>query len=243
MKDLKELLIETIKEAGKLSLQYFRNEVEHESKGGLDIVTVADKAVEKFIRSKLEATGYNLLGEEQGLEDKGSDHTWIIDPIDGTRNFARGFPFFNNTIALSKNGEVIMGVIYDPVHDELFFAKKGEGAYLNDKKIGVKDEVPHATIISCSVGFAKQIRKDLSLQTRVFGSAALELAYVACGRIQGCTLRNLKQWDFAAGALLVEEAGGIVTDITNDQFNLDDNSILASTKKLHKRMYEYFNKA
>lgn len=239
---MKQLLLDTIKEAGALSLKYFRKEYTTSRKGSQDIVTEADTAIETFIRKKLEPTGYNILGEEEGFAQADSNYTWYIDPIDGTRNFNRGIALYSITIALAKQGEIIMGAIYDPVADELFFAEKGKGATLNGQKIYVRHAEPHETIFTCSASYAKQLRKDLFLLTRVLGSAAIELAYVDCGRSQGCALRNLKPWDFAAGALLIKEAGGNVTDIHGDSFNLDDDTILATTKELHPVLFDYLNK-
>jgi len=240
--DHKKLLLSTITKAGKLSLKYFRHNPKISHKGINNLVTEADHAVEKFIKETLSTTGYAYEAEESGGEFRTDEYRWIIDPIDGTNNFAAGIHFYNITIALAKGDDVLMGAVYDPVHDELFFAEKGKGAFLNGEKIQVRETHHNEAMLSCHNHFVQHIKKELKLNTRVFGSAALEIAYVACGRLQGCAYKNLHAWDFAAAALLVKEAGGKVSDISGDKLTLSDPTIIAGTKTIYSLLFEYLNR-
>ena len=226
-----------------------------EQKDQNDFVTEVDKAAEAAIIDVL-LTAYPthaVLAEESGasngLNDE-SENVWIIDPIDGTTNFIHGFPCYCISIALRQRGVVTQGVIYDPVHNDLFTATKGAGAFLNNKRIRVSrtDRLSRALI---GTGFAGR-RKDpeaLKEFLRMFeamtlncqavrrpGSAALDLAYVACGRYDGYYEKSLKIWDIAAGALLVSEAGGIVSDFDGESGFLESGNIVAGTPRVFGQM-------
>jgi myo-inositol-1(or 4)-monophosphatase len=226
-----------------------------------DLVTEVDKGAEQLIR-KLINTHFPLhhfLGEE-GV-DAGPDASanaiaeainaeflWIVDPIDGTTNFVHGFPFFSVSIALAHNGEVIVGVVYDPLHDEVFVAEKGKGAYLKGKRIHVsgEDRLSEGLI---ATGFPADHLKSLPINLagiasvapkvrnlRIAGSAALHLAYVAAGRLSGFWEIGLNSWDIAAGALLVSESGGTVTDTEGNPFSLSTRNVLATNGHIHQEL-------
>ena len=197
-------------------------------KGPANFVTAADRRAEETLRTELAKArpGYSFLGEEGG-KTEGSDqtHTWIVDPLDGTTNFLHGIPQFAISIGLERSGTIVAGLVYNPVTDEMFTAERGKGAFLNDRRIRVAGRRSLAdAVIAC--GLPHHGRGDLELglkelgavQDKVaglrrFGAAALDLAWVAAGRIDGYWERNLQPWDMAAGILLVREAGGFVSDI------------------------------
>src|SRR5262245_46862227 len=206
-------------------------EVEHlqtSLKGPANFVTAADRRAEEILREELELArpGYGFLGEEGGARE-GSDqtHTWIVDPLDGTTNFLHGIPQFAISIGLERSGTIVAGVVYNPVTDELFTAERGKGAFLNDKRMRVAARTRLIdSVIAC--GLPHHGRGDLELglkelgavQDKVaglrrFGAAALDLAYVAAGRLDGYWEQNISPWDMAAGIVLVREAGGYATDI------------------------------
>lgn len=226
-----------------------------------DLVTDVDKGAEMMIR-KLILTHFpthEIFGEESvspgaaasiaALEKaRKSEYLWIVDPIDGTTNFVHGFPFFCVSIALAYKGEVIVGVIYDPMRDELFVAEKGKGAYMHGKKGLVSGEVDLASSI-LAVGFNPD--RDFALPVnmkgltalsgqvrsiRAGGSAALHLAYVAVGRLSGYYEIGLNAWDVAAGALIVEESGGIVTDTVGNPYQIGVRHLAATNGKIHKEL-------
>ena len=215
-------------------------------KGRDNIVTDIDKRSERIIIDMILASfpDHSILSEEKGRIDSSSVYRWIIDPLDGTTNFAHAFPFFSVSIALEESGKVIMGVVYDPLRDELFFAQSGKGAYLNNKRIRVSG-VKKLSASFLATGFSYGItRKDknilnfrrLLLKTmaiRRAGSAALDLSYVACGRFDGFWEMDLKPWDSAAGYLIVKEAKGTVTKFDGSEYSIYDRNILASNGKLH----------
>ena len=214
------------REAGALLMQHFARRVTIEYKGDVDLVTAADRASEKLITrapARPLARAWHLVGEEGTRSDTGADYRWYVDPLDGTTNFAHGYPVFCVSIALVRNDEQLeVGVLYDPTRDEMFAAERGQGATLNGKPI----HVSQTTTLSESLlgtGFPSHKRHknpnihfyhQLTLRShgvRRAGSAALDLANVACGRYDGFWEFNLNPWDTAAGVLLVQEAGGIVT--------------------------------
>ncbi|RCX16230.1 myo-inositol-1(or 4)-monophosphatase [Fontibacillus phaseoli] len=226
-----------------------------------DLVTDVDKGAETMIR-KLILTHFpdhDILGEEgvapgaaasaQAVaEAKKCEYLWIIDPVDGTTNFVHGFPFFCVSIALAYKGEVIIGVIYDPVRDEMFVAEKGKGAYMHGNPTRVSEEKLLAESV-IAVGFNpdREVAAPINLkgitalseQTRSLragGSAALHLAYVAAGRLSGYYEVNLNAWDTAAGALLVMESGGIVTDTAGDPYHIGVRNVIASNGKIQEQL-------
>src|SRR5262249_28112262 len=216
---------EIAREAGTLLMRHFAEHVKIEYKGDADLVTIADRQSEALIRERIGAQwpSHDIMGEEQGLADTGSDYRWYVDPLDGTTNFAHGFPVFCVSMALDFKGERIAGVVYDPTRDELFAAEQGSGATLNGEAIRVsKTELLKESLIA--TGFPSHKRhknpniffyQQVTLRShgvRRAGSAALDLCYVACGRFDGFWEFNLNPWDTAAGVLIVEEAGGTVGD-------------------------------
>jgi myo-inositol-1(or 4)-monophosphatase len=216
-------------------------------KGPANFVTAADQKCEKILRGELEKArpGYGFLMEESGtVGGTDRDHRWIIDPIDGTTNFIHSIPHFAITVALERKGELVAGVTYNPLTDELFTAEKGQGAYLNNRRlrVAVRKDLADA-IIAADIphrGEENHIiaaRELARIQTRCagirhFGSAALDLAYVAAGRFDGYWQRNLKAWDMAAGILLVREAGGYVQDISGRGEPLETGNLVAANAEL-----------
>ena len=228
-------------------------------KGPADFVTAADLKAEKILREELRRArpDYGFLTEEGGT--KGSpaeaERRWIVDPLDGTTNFLHGLPHFAISIALEERGEIIAGVVYDPAKDDLFFAEKGTGAFLNDRRIRVSSRarLPDS-IFATGIPFKGSEKGDNFLGelemfmdetagVRRWGAAALDLAYVAAGRYEGFWERGLSPWDVAAGAILVREAGGYVSDIDGRQFAFDKGSILAANAALHGTMVKLLAEA
>lgn len=246
------------REAGALLLTYFQRHIKIEYKGDADLVTAADRASEKLIRERISARWpeHDVLGEEQGLNDQGSEYRWYVDPLDGTTNFAHGFPVFCVSIGLEhrlpeKNPRRIAAVIYDPTRDELFSAERGRGAQLNGQAIRVSQT---ANLSECLLGTGFPSHKrhknpniyfyhQITLRThgvRRAGSAALDLCNVACGRFDGFWEFNLNPWDTAAGVLIVEEAGGRVSRFDGSQFEIDSRETLASNGLVHEALLGEF---
>jgi myo-inositol-1(or 4)-monophosphatase len=244
---------EIAREAGALLMGYFRQHVKVEYKGDADLVTVADRNSEILIRERLRQhwPTHDILGEEGGLQDTGSDYRWYVDPLDGTTNFAHGFPVFCVSMGLDYKGSRIAGVIYDPTRDELFAAEQGSGAYLNQQRIHVSKT---AKLSECLLGTGFPSHKrhqnpniffyhQLTLHThgvRRAGSAALDLCCVACGRYDGFWEFNLNPWDTAAGVLIVQEAGGMVTDFKGGPFQLHSRETMASNGLVHPALLNEF---
>jgi myo-inositol-1(or 4)-monophosphatase len=246
-------MAEIAREAGALLMGYFQQDVKVEYKGEADLVTVADRKSEAMIRERIRANwpSHDILGEEEGLADTGSDYRWYVDPLDGTTNFAHGFPVFCVSLALEHKKQRIAGVIYDPTRDELFAAGQGSGAYLNQQRIRVS-KTERLTECLVATGFPSHKRHknpnihfyhQITLHThgvRRAGSAALDLCCVACGRFDGFWEFNLNPWDTAAGVLIVEEAGGKVTDFRGGPFQLDSRETLATNGLVHGPMLNEF---
>ena len=230
-----------IKAAEKASKSVIRDfgEVEKlqvSKKGPRDFVTKTDKHVEKILIEELSKTkkNYSFLSEEVGsIENKDKDNIWIIDPIDGTTNFLHGIPHFAICIALESKKEIISGLIYDPIKDEMFYAEKNKGAYLNNQRLRVSNK---NLIDECLFSSNHEGVKFSNLNMRYSGCAALDLAYVASGRLDGFFHNKINIWDVAAGALLVEEAGGIVNDL--DKFDQNNIDIRASSGAINDKMLE-----
>jgi len=245
------------REAGALLLEHFRQKLKIEYKGEADLVTAADRASEALIRERIGKLfpDHDVLGEEQGLNDRGSDYRWYVDPLDGTTNFAHGYPVFCVPMALErrsgKSGKRIAAVVYDPTREELFTAEHGRGAQLNGKPIYVS-KVAHLKECLVATGFPSHKRHQnpniyfyhqITLHThgvRRAGSAALDLCNVACGRFDGFWEFNLNPWDTAAGALIVEEAGGKMSRFDGSDFILDSRETLASNGLLHDALVHEF---
>ena len=242
---------ELAREAGSLLMSYF-GKVSVEYKGDADLVTQADRASEKLIvgRIRKEWPEHDLIGEEGSRRETGSDFRWYIDPLDGTTNFAHGFPVFCVSIALEHKGERIAGVVYDPTRDEMFAAEKGGGSFLNGrihvsaiarlKESLVATGFPsHKRHKNPNIHFYHQITLR-SHGVRRAGSAALDLCYLASGRYDAYWEFNLNAWDTAAGVLLVEEAGGKVTNFGGGPFNIDSREVLGSNGLLHDELLKEF---
>ena len=230
-----------IKAAEKASKSVIRDfgEVEKlqvSKKGPRDFVTKTDKHVEKILIEELSKTkkNYSFFSEEVGsINNKDKDNIWIIDPIDGTTNFLHGIPHFAICVALESKKEIISGLIYDPIKDEMFYAEKNKGAYLNNQRLRVSNK---NLIDECLFSSNHEGVKFSNLNMRYSGCAALDLAYVASGRLDGFFHNKINIWDVAAGALLVEEAGGIVNDL--DKFDQNNIDIRASSGAINDKMLE-----
>ncbi|WP_440677247.1 inositol monophosphatase family protein [Candidatus Pelagibacter sp. HIMB1587] len=215
------LMIKAAEKASKTVIRDF-GEVEKlqvSKKGPRDFVTKTDKLVEKIIIDELSKNkkNYSFLSEEIGsIKNKDKENIWIIDPIDGTTNFLHGIPHFAISIALESNKQIISGLIYDPIKDEMFFAEKNKGAYLNNHRLRVSNK---NSIEDCLFSSNHEGVKFSDLNMRYGGCAALDLAYVACGRLDGFFHNKINIWDVAAGTLLIEEAGGIVNNIKEYKSN------------------------
>jgi len=244
-----EVAIETAREAGEILLTEFDRPVNISYKGEVDLVTQADKRSEQAIVAKLRShfPKHGIVAEEGGGTDSESPFRWHVDPLDGTTNFAHGYPCFAVSIGLEEAGELIAGVIYQPVSGELFTAVKGEGAYLNQKKIHVSSiEMLATSLLATGFPSVKRAQNpniryywDFTMRShgvRRDGSAALDLAAVACGRFEGFWEFGLHSWDVAAGVLLVREAGGTVTQFDGQPYRLGDRELLASNSKVHSEM-------
>jgi len=239
-------MTEIAREAGALLMGYFHRRIGFEYKGDVDLVTEADRASEALITERIRARWprHDLVGEEGARVETGSDFRWYVDPLDGTTNFAHGFPVFCVSMALEHKGERIAGVIFDPTRDELFAAEKGSGAWLNQRRIRVS-KVNNLAECLVATGFPSHKRHknpniffyhQITLRThgvRRPGSAALDLASVASGRLDGFWEFNLNPWDTAAGVLLVQEAGGTVTDMSGGKWLLDSRETLATNGLVH----------
>jgi len=243
---------ELAREAGSLLMSYF-GRVSIEYKGDVDLVTQADRSAEKMIveRIRKQWPEHDLIGEEGSRRETGNDFRWYIDPLDGTTNFAHGYPVFCVSLALEYRGERIAGVIFDPTRDEMFAAEKGSGALLNGKPARVSS-TPRLKESLVATGFPSHKRHknpninfyhQITLRShgvRRAGSAALDLCYTACGRFDAYWEFNLNPWDTAAGVLLVQEAGGRVTNFSGGPFNIDSREVLASNTVLHEEVLREF---
>ena len=230
-----------IKAAEKASKSIIRDfgEVEKlqvSKKGPFDFVTKTDKNVEKILIEELSKSknNYSFITEESGnINNKDTQNIWIIDPIDGTTNFLHGVPHFAICIALKSKDEIMSGLIFDPIKDEMFFAEKNKGAFLNNHRLRVSKK---NSIEDCLFSSNHEGVKFSDLNMRYSGCAALDLAYVASGRLDGFFHNKINLWDVAAGALLVEEAGGIVNEI--NKFNIKNIDIRASSSAISYKMLE-----
>lgn len=240
------------KEAGNFIVNQMQNveQLTIEEKGRNDYVSEIDKHAEKIIIDTIRKyyPQHSILAEESGAHKKESDFEWIIDPLDGTTNFLHGFPQFAVSIAVTEKGKLMHGVVYDPTRDELFSASRGSGARLNNYRIRVSEQktlqnallatgIPYYDFEFADAYLA--CFKEFILKTagiRRPGSAALDLAYVACGRVDGYWELKLKPWDIAAGALIVSEAGGLITDMVGGDKFLQSGNIIAANPKMLKAM-------
>jgi myo-inositol-1(or 4)-monophosphatase len=220
-------------------------------KGPANFVSAADRRAEEVLREELLAArpGYCFVGEEGGrVEGPDKSHTWLVDPLDGTTNFLHSIPHFAIAIALEREGNIIAGLVYNPVSDELFSAERGKGAFLNDRRLRVAARQRlNDAVVACGlphygrgdlVVFRKEFGavQEKAAGLRRFGAAALDLAFIAAGRFDGYWERNLSPWDMAAGTLLVREAGGFVTDLDGDDAMFTKGHILAGNETIHREL-------
>ncbi|PWU05562.1 MAG: inositol monophosphatase [Terriglobia bacterium] len=251
-----ETAVEIAREAGALLANYFERRVAFELKGEFDLVTEADRSSEKLVVEKLRSyfPSHGIVAEEGSGGPGSSEYRWYVDPLDGTTNFAHSFPMFNVTLGLERAGEVIAGVIYDPLRQEMFTAERGGGAYLNNRRIRVSQIKRLADSLG-STGFPSRKRSHnvnihfyyqlamASHGVRRTGSAALDLAYVAAGRLDFFWEFGLKPWDQAAGTLLVSEAGGCVSDMNGGPLSITGSDhVLADNAVLHNEVLAMFGR-
>jgi len=252
MQNFQDKAVSLAREAGQYQRSMIWKPFNVEYKGEIDLVTEVDKKSEELIVKGLAKAfpGHDFLAEENLYPDRKASHKWIIDPLDGTTNFTHGFPWFAVSIALEVGGEVVLGVIYHTMMDEMFTAVRGEGAWLNGSPIGASIRSP----LRCSLlatGFPYDSATDRENNFAHFanfqmggrgirraGAAALDLAYVAAGRLDGFWESKLKPWDVAAGQLLVSEAGGRVTGFAGEPYSVYNNRIVASNGRIHDEMLE-----
>ncbi len=248
-----ETSLEIAREAGQLLSRYFERRVAFELKGEYDLVTEADRASEKLVVERLRARfpSHAIVAEEGGGHETPSEYRWYVDPLDGTTNFAHGFPAFCVTLALEQAGELVTGVIYDPLRDEVFTVERGAGAYLNHRRIRVSKAARLEEAL-VATGFPSRKRHtnvnvhfyyQLGMFThgvRRAGSAALDLAYVAAGRLDAFWEFGLNPWDQAAGILLVTEAGGAVSDMRGASAQLRGPHLLADNGLIHQEILTLF---
>lgn len=254
----REVAIVAARDAGELIQKYVNKNFQVEEKSSVfDLVTEVDRESEQLIRKKILESNptHRIIGEE-GIDHvndltllmESDDYIWVIDPIDGTTNFVHGLPGYCISIALVYKKEIILGVIYDPNLNELFCAEKGKGAYLNDRKLSISDikKIEYSVL---ATGFPSDIKGarakviqgineigSVCSNIRSYGAAALHLAYVAAGRLEGYWEYNLNAWDIAAGYLLVKEAGGIVSDTSGNLYELTTRDILATNGQIHTEL-------
>ena len=232
------IMIKASEKASKILIRDF-GEIENlqvSKKGPSDFVTNSDLKAEKIIIEELKKArpNYSILSEEIGSEsNKDNKNVWIIDPIDGTLNFLHGIPHFAISIALKSNNEIVSGLIFDPIKNEIFYAEKNKGAYFNNHRIRVSKK---SEINDCLFVTGRKSKIHFDFQHRRSGSAALDMAYVAAGRFDGFFQHELKIWDIAAGIILIKEAGGIINDIDLSKTkNLD---VITSSPDIHQKMLE-----
>ena len=249
------VLVKACRKAAKTLIRDF-GEIEKlqvSLKGPGDFVTASDKKTEKILIDELHKArpNYSILSEEIGLIKNNEEFKWIIDPIDGTANFLHGIPHFGISVGLEHNKEIICGIVFDPIKDELFSAEKGNGSYLNNQRMRVSARSKLEDCIIFTGGPRRQSKeRDLAIEEykkfsskvlipiRKMGSASLDMAYVAAGRCDGFWQRNLNYWDIAAGIILVKEAGGFVTDFSGNDEYIKNETILVTNSLINEEMIE-----
>ena len=249
-----ETAVEIARESGALLANFFERRIPFELKGDFDLVTEADRASERLVVERLRThfPSHGIVAEEGGGHEGGSEYRWYVDPLDGTTNFAHGFPMFNVTLGLERAGELITGVVYDPIRGEMFTAERGSGAWLNNRRLHVSKATRLADSL-LSTGFPSRKRHyninihfyhQLAMAShgvRRTGSAAIDLAYVAAGRLDAFWEFGLNPWDMAAGVLLVSEAGGRVSDMNGANHSVTvSKHILADNGAVHDEVLGLF---
>lgn len=250
MKDFKKTALLAAEKAGKILIKNLGKVKQIDYKGIVNIVTEIDKLSEKTIIDIIlkKFPHHEILAEESKEKYNSSKYKWIIDPLDGTTNYAHGYPVVCISIALEIEGAIMMGLVYDPFRDELFYAEKGKGAYLNNKQIHVsKTDKLIRSLLSTGFAYNVRVTKNNNLVhfckfslmaqgVRRDGSAALDFCYTAMGRFDGFWEMNLSAWDMAAGSLIVEEAGGRITDLKGNNFSIYNKNVVASNSIIHDEM-------
>ncbi len=252
------VMVKACRKASKILIRDF-GEIENlqvSLKGPGDFVSASDKKVEKILIEELQKArpNYSILSEETGEINNDKSFRWIIDPIDGTSNFLHGIPHFAISIGLEHNKEIISGIIYDPIKDEMFSAEKGNGSYVNNQRMRVssRTKLKDCMIFTGGPKFIsadrelaleeyKKFSSKLPIPIRKLGSGSLDMAYVAAGRCDGFWSRDLNYWDIAAGIILVKEAGGFVTDFKGNNEYIQNKTLLASNSKINNEMVEILN--
>ncbi len=241
-----EVAVAAAEAVGEMLRDGFGQQQDVRFKGEVDIVTKADENAEQAIKEVLQETfpNHGMLAEEGGETQGEGGIRWIVDPLDGTTNYAHGLPLFCTSIALERDGEVVLGVVYDPMANEIYTAERGRGATLNGESIGVSDiDEPIRALLATGFPYdrddmptALDLFGQFAMHTqsmRRLGSAALDLCYVAAGRLDGYYERGVKAWDIAASALILREAGGKVSDYRGDELDLKIGEVVASNSRLH----------
>src|SRR5262245_10045949 len=249
-----DLVIRAAREAGAILQEYAARGFQVEHKGRINLVTEADLASERHIKQLIAShyPAHRILAEESGRDERGAvssdDYCWIIDPLDGTTNFSHGFPCYAVSIGVERNGQMVAGAIYDPSRDEMFAAERGAGATCNGQRIQVStvEQLEKSLVVS---GFPYDVRERMheylpawreflnrAQGVRRFGAAAIDMAYVAMGRLEGFWEHGLHAWDTAAGWIIVEEAGGRVTQLDGSPFDNHIPSLLCTNGKVHDEM-------
>ena len=252
------VMVKACRKASKTLIRDF-GEIENlqvSLKGPGDFVSASDKKVEKILIEELQKArpNYSILSEEIGEINNDKSFRWIIDPIDGTSNFLHGIPHFAISIGLEHNKEIVSGIIYDPIKDEMFTAEKGNGSYINNQRMRVssRSKLKDCMIFTggpryvsmdreLSLEEYKKISSKLPIPIRKLGSGSLDMAYVAAGRCDGFWSRDLNYWDIAAGIILIKEAGGFVTDFKGNNEYIQNKTLLATNSKINKEMMEVLN--
>lgn len=256
MTDFLTVAVEAARLGGEVLREQYGKTKTIEYKGEIDIVTEVDKKSERLIVELLSTRfpQHSILAEEGSNSTKPSDYKWVLDPLDGTSNYAHDYPFFCVSLGLEKAGEIIVGVVYHPIFEELFVAEKGGGAFLNGERIYVS-KVSRLKQALLSTGFPYDILEDPNEALQYFagfvhtaqavrrdGSAALDLCYLAMGRFDGFWELRLKPWDTAAGSLIVKEAGGRITNFNGERYSIYDEHVIASNGLLHDEMQNVVNR-
>ncbi len=235
------IMIKAAEKASKILIRDFGEleKLQVSSKGPADFVTNSDKKVEKIIIDELTKSkkNFSILSEEIGeIKNSDKDNYWILDPIDGTTNFLHGIPHFAISIALRVKEEIVSGLIFDPIKDEMFYAEKNNGAYFNNKRIRVSEK---KNINECLFATGGKDELNKNLNTRKSGSAALDMAYVGAGRYDGFFQKNLNIWDIAAGVIILGEAGGKINNINYSTNNV--TKVLAGSNSIYEKMLQKLN--
>lgn len=251
VQDIKKVAVDAALKSGKFMMEHLNELRQIEHKDGINnLVTDVDRGSEKIIIDTIKQTfpDHSILAEESGRQDHPGDYTWVIDPLDGTTNYAHRFPFFCVSIGVMRKDEIVAGVVYEPTRDELFSAVQGKGAFLNGQAISVSNrKTVIESLISTGFPYSQDGKKKnleyfkkmlgKSQAVRRPGAAALDLCYVACGRVDGFWEFGLQPWDTAAGKLIVEEAGGTVSTISMGTYDVFKKEILATNTHIHNEIH------